>query len=419
MLLRVSRSASGSDGAKHGGQRDGRLTGDAQDELGRFLRCLVLVLAIEAADELASLAIGEAGQEGLPSFVGGVLEHAREGGGLLVEVVLHDVAHQPDEDEVDRAAESVADRQDPRVIILVEVMEGVEPAAGGKRLARARRVPAVQGRFQHGGERRAGGLAQIVDSPHGEVISGVDVHDAQLGGVKPRIALVQIRDDLEVRDERAQLGRRAQIEPGAGVDIERLIEVVRLHAQDIGAGPALVEREAVDHARRLAAIQEVKTPESERVDGGRVPQGLQGPAHGILDRPVQRALYGQVEPAQIVERGDAEQAREPCADQVRPLPIAPVHGRRGAHLPEAERLPERRVAQGVVDDARPGQEPQIRVGELVQRLLVLGQVMIGATGRQQQAQHALVRLSAGWVGGCDIGGEQPVRLVELHTVPGP
>ena len=57
---------------------------------------------------------------------------------------------------------------------------------------------------------------------------------------------VQLSDDLEIGDERAQLGGGAEVELRALIDVERLIEIVRLHPQIVPAVAAFVEREAVD-----------------------------------------------------------------------------------------------------------------------------------------------------------------------------
>src|SRR5262252_10820423 len=78
-------------GQQHGGQRDGRLPCAVKDEIERLLGRLVLVLPVEPTDELAALPIREAGEKLLSPRVGRILEHAREGLGLLVEMMLDDV----------------------------------------------------------------------------------------------------------------------------------------------------------------------------------------------------------------------------------------------------------------------------------------------------------------------------------------
>ena len=57
---------------------------------------------------------------------------------------------------------------------------------------------------------------------------------------------MELGDELEVGDQRTQLGGRAEVELGALVDVERLLEVVGLDAQVVGSGAALVQRQAVD-----------------------------------------------------------------------------------------------------------------------------------------------------------------------------
>jgi hypothetical protein len=58
----------------------------------------------------------------------------------------------------------------------------------------------------------------------------MDLECAQSGCVQSRVARVEVGDDLEVRDQRAQLGGRAQVEPRPGIDVQRLVEVVGLDA---------------------------------------------------------------------------------------------------------------------------------------------------------------------------------------------
>ena len=405
--------------AKHGGQRLGRLTRGAQHEIERLLRGLVLVFAVEAPDELASLAIGEAGQVDLPERVVGVLQDARQGRGRLVEVVVHDVPHQADKHEVDGAAEALAHRKDPRVVIGVEVVKGLKPASGDEGLGGACRVATVHRRLQHGGESGTGRPREIVDRPGGEAILGVNRQGGERAGAGARVPLVQFRDGLEVCDQRAELRGRTQVEPRAGIDVQRLVEVVSLDPYHVGPRSALVEGEAVDHAGRVAPPQQVETLEPQRPDGGWLPQGLQDLGHRLLCGPVEGALRGQVEPVQIVEGRHAQQGREPRAHQVHPLALAEVGGRRRARRPEAKRLLQRRVAQAVVDDSRPGHDPQIAVGEVPQRLPVLVQIVVGTTGGQQQAQHLPVCLGAAAIRSRRDLRQQTVDLAEARPVPGP
>src|SRR5438309_442628 len=85
-----------------------------------------------------------------------------------------------------------------------------------------------------------------------------DSSTARFGLAEASGALVQRGDDREVGDERAQLGRRAELELGAGVDVEGFVEVVGLHAQPITRLGAFVQREAVEELGRVAALEQVR-----------------------------------------------------------------------------------------------------------------------------------------------------------------
>jgi hypothetical protein len=97
--------------------------------------------------------------------------------------------------------------------------------------------------------------------------------------------------------------------------------------------PALVEGDAVDDTRGIAALQKVNALEPQRVDGGGLAQRLQEAAHPILDRRVERALHSRVEPVEVVQRRHAQQSRQAGADQIRPLAVTPGAGGRRAHHP--------------------------------------------------------------------------------------
>ena len=319
---------------------------DAADEQVEGLRRgLALVLPVELADELAALAVGEAREVGLASRVRGVLEDAADGLGLAVEVVPHDVPHQPDEHEVHRAAKGLAHRHDARVFLGLEVVEDLQAPAGGEGLPGIRRVPPLHRGVQHGPEPLVAGSAEILDGPGRELIAPVHLDGAELVGAERREPGVQRGDDLEIADERAELGRGAEVEARPRIDVERLVEAVRLHAHAVGARRLLVEGEAVDHPRRVAPVVEEMEPlEAEGLHDRGVAQRAQEPRHRFLRGLHERAVGGEIEPIEIVERGDAEQAREPGAHEVGALALGVVD-RGQAPGPELEALREGGIAQ--------------------------------------------------------------------------
>ena len=105
------------------------------------------------------------------------------------------------------------------------------------------------------------------------------------------------------------LAGRAEVDPRAAVDVERLVEVVGLDADPVLRPAALVEGEAVEHAGRVAAAQELLAHEPEALHGGGVAQRAEQPGHRVLGGRVERAAGGEVEPVEIVEGGHAQQAR--------------------------------------------------------------------------------------------------------------
>ena len=81
-------------------------------------------------------------------------------------------------------------------------------------------------------------FAQIVDRPARDGVLLGDRLFPELFGRQRGKARVQPGDDLEIADERAELGGGAEVELGAFVDVERLVVVVGLHAQRLAPGRA-------------------------------------------------------------------------------------------------------------------------------------------------------------------------------------
>ncbi len=79
---------------------------------------------------------------------------------------------------------------------------------------------------------------------------------------------MQFGDDAQVGDEGAQLGRGAHVELGAPVDVEGLVQVVRLYPQQCAAIGELVEGEAVDRLLEVVARREQVGP----IEAGRLDQ---------------------------------------------------------------------------------------------------------------------------------------------------
>lgn len=125
-------------------------------------------------------------------------------------------------------------------------------------------------------------------------------------GIELGVLLMQGRDHLEVADQGAQLRGRAQVELYPFVDIERLVEVVGLHAHPVAAGRALEQRNAVGHAAWIAMLQEVIADQPGGLGVGGVTQLLQLCRHFLLELRIQRTVDGQIEAVQIIPAGHAE-----------------------------------------------------------------------------------------------------------------
>src|SRR5713101_1263497 len=96
-------------------------------------------------------------------------------------MIADHVAHETDEDEVHRVLETLADRQHPRVVLAVEVAEGVESAAREEGFGRARGIPALERGLQHGLERAVGpaGAGEILHGPGPQVVLRVNLRSEE------------------------------------------------------------------------------------------------------------------------------------------------------------------------------------------------------------------------------------------------
>ena len=185
----------------------------------------------------------------------------------------------------------------------------------------------------------------------------------------------------------------------------------------LAPGRLLVEGEAVDHPRRVAPVVEEMEPlEAEGLHDRGVAQRAQEPRHRFLRGLHERAAGGEIEPIEIVERGDAEQAREPGAHEVGALALGVVD-RGQAPGPELEALREGGIAQRAVDDALLTHDAQIAVGEVLERLPVLDEVVRGPSRRQDEGEDPLVGLGSR-ARRRALVGERAIHRGEIGAEPG-
>ncbi len=80
------------------------------------------------------------------------------------------------------------------------------------------------------------------------------------GGLRAPAA-VQVGDDLQVGQQRAQLGGGAQLQLAAFVDVQRLLGGVGLHPDHVALVGAFQQREAVAHRAERGGLQQALADE--------------------------------------------------------------------------------------------------------------------------------------------------------------
>ncbi|KGV88569.1 hypothetical protein X892_5520 [Burkholderia pseudomallei MSHR3960] len=409
----------GRDAAQHRRDARRRFAHGAEHRGERVVVRLARVSRVEALHVHAALGIDETHQVALP--LRGIVEPRRRRPARADHLVMDDVAHQPHEHEVHRVLERDVHGQDLAVVRFVEVREALRAAAGVERLARARRILALDGRGKHRPQRALRRVREIVERPARERVGRIGLHLRELGRAQVRVARVQLGDDLQIRDDRAQLRGRAEVQARALVDVERLVDAVGLHAQQVRAVAALVQREAVLDLRRIVA----RAQHLEAVEAGfarAVARRRAREARGdrLLHSVVQRVGRAQIEPVELVDVVDAERAEQVRARGRHRLARderARVGG--GRHRAALDVRGKRRVAQRGRDHAARREQAQVAVGEALQRRVAAVQEERRRALRDHQRQHLPERDALrGDVLGRRRRGEQPVHFVEIAPVPG-
>ncbi len=215
------------------------------------------VVLVEAYHVGAAFLVRKALQVGAALGRAAVLEDVSDVRPGMGNLVAHDVAHDADEDQVDRVLEALAHSHVALALPTLEIGEALHPATGEEAFTGAAGILALHRRFQHGRQlalgRRAGAV-KVVDGPTAQHILLRQLHTGQFGAAHAGIARVQLGDDLQVGHQGAQLGGGPQVEPATAVDVERLFDIVRLHPHDTCIAHALVQREAGDQLRRVVLL---------------------------------------------------------------------------------------------------------------------------------------------------------------------
>ena len=295
----------------------------------------------------------------------------------------------------------------------------VHPATGVEGLRRTRRVLPRHRRLQHGCQGLVLGAQEVVAHPLQQQVLVGDLQFLELRGRDVGIAIVQLGHQLQIGDEGTQLGRGAHVQLRAAVDVEGLIQVVRLHPQHGTVLGILVEGEAVDRAGQVVAGREQQVPvEARGLDHHRIGQASQEIGNRALRGGMQGDVGLQVDAVEVIEALNAQVAGKFHAQGARGLVFCVAAARRAFAAVALERdlFPQGEVAKGGGDDVGRGQQPEIGVGVGVQVVASDEEVVRRLALRDQQAQHVLERARCFR---CLAGlHQQVVCLGEIDPEPG-
>ena len=263
-------------------------------------------------------------------------------------------------------------------------------------------------------------MRQVVERPARQPVDRVGLHARQLRVRQVRVARMQVGHDLQVRDQRAQLRGRAEVDAAAAIHVERLVHAVGLHAQQVRAVAVFIQREAVREVRRVVLRRE----HLETVQAGLlrpVARRRLGEPFGdrLLHAVVERAGRLQVELVELVQVADAERRQQRRARGRHGLARHErLHVRGGRRCAAFDLRGKRGVAQRRRDHAAVRQQPQVAVGQLLQRRVAAVEEVRWRALRDDQRQHLAERLAllVDVVAG-RRRGQDPVHVVEVAAIP--
>src|SRR6185436_3003397 len=127
--------------------------------------------------------------------------------------------------------------------------------AAGQAVAGARRIRTRHRGLQYSIERDARVGGEIRQRPRRDPVArayrlGAQVHRRPAG-----VPQIELLHDFQVADERAQLGRGAELELAALDHVERRVKVVYLDADHVAGWSAFAHHDGVDDACRVAAVE--------------------------------------------------------------------------------------------------------------------------------------------------------------------
>ncbi|CDF97041.1 hypothetical protein BN844_2896 [Pseudomonas sp. SHC52] len=407
--------------AVHGGQADRRGVHAVEKGFEALAGVLLLILLPEPEQKRGAFAVSELGQVFLAPWVTVVLEQFGAAVGPGISGVAHQVAHQADERQVDRLAQGIAQGGVAAVVLAAEVVEGVQPAAGKERLARAGGIGPIQRRLEHLRQAAVAVLDQVVDSPAGQAILFGDLDFFQRRRGFSTIAVVQLGDDLQIGGEYPQLGGGTEFEFAAFVDVERLVGAIGLHPHARTVRRQFQQGKAVAHLGGAGGGEQAFSHQADLGREGRVGQALEVLGGLGLQIVLQGAGGGQVQAIEVIQR-PVEQRGESTAGGADAFVGFVGLDRRLLHpIAITDLARQGGIGQGAVDHTVLGQQPDVAVRQARQFVVPLGQVMGRAALGDHQRQHlpqgqALFR-QAPRIGG---GAEQLlIGPVEVGAVPDP
>ena len=230
---------------------------------------------------------------------------------------------------------------------------------------------------------------------------------------------MQVGNDVEIRNQGSQLGTGAQVKLGTGIDVERLVQVIGLHAQLIAQRGFLIQGEAVIDPNRITAIEQAVFAKAGAAQILGVGHALQLRGNVCLGEGIERRLDLQIEAVERVHVFDTEQIAEYGTHVVDRLAldeggdsIAPDPSRRGQPRMQG------RIAQALWNAACSGEQAQVAVSQLLQPLRRLEQqprrTALGDNQRENFAEHLGAQLGIGV-----LVVQYAIRRCKIPAIPRP
>ena len=117
--------------------------------------------------------------------------------------MVHDIAHQPDEHQIDRVAQRITHRHHFVIVLALEIVEVVQPAASKKAFPGTGGIAPLQRGIEHRAQAFVLRSQKIIGCPARQHVFRVNLQRAQLRFIQHRQPLMQFGHDVEVGHQRA------------------------------------------------------------------------------------------------------------------------------------------------------------------------------------------------------------------------